>query len=103
MRGVPPAAPPTARAAPAVLVISQRPVAALVADDCIATWIQVSKTRPQGSPARQTAQSTSCNPSTRENSLTLWLTTVAPMASAWHAIQRSLAPIGVARRFKAVV
>ena len=30
----------------------------------------------------QTAQSTSCSPSTRQNSLTLWLTTVAPMASA---------------------
>jgi hypothetical protein len=50
----------------------------------------------------QTAQSTSCSPSTLQNSLTLWLTTVAPMASAWQAIQRSLAPIGVARRFRAV-
>jgi hypothetical protein len=50
----------------------------------------------------QMAQSTSCSLSTRLNSLTLWLTTVAPMASAWQAIQRSLAPIGVARRFRAV-
>ncbi len=30
----------------------------------------------------QTAQSSSCSPSTRLNALTLWLTTVAPMASA---------------------
>jgi len=30
----------------------------------------------------QPAQSTSCSPSTRLNSLTLWLTTVAPMARA---------------------
>ena len=50
----------------------------------------------------QMAQSTSCSPFTRLNSLTLWLTTVAPMASAWQAIQRSLAPMGVARRFRAV-
>lgn len=30
----------------------------------------------------QTAQSSSCSPSTRLNSLMLWLTTVAPIASA---------------------
>lgn len=52
--------------------------------------------------AVQSAQFTSWSPSMRVNSLTLWLTTVALIARAWQAIQRSLAPIGVPRRFKAV-
>ena len=50
----------------------------------------------------QAAQSTSCSPSILLNSPTLWLTKVAPMLRAWQAIQRLLARIGVARRFKAV-
>ena len=48
------------------------------------------------------AQSSRRNPSMRANSLTLWLTSVASSARAWQAIQRSLAPIGVPRRFQAV-
>lgn len=88
----------------ALLEGKDRALAAMaeVANDCAETPRCDGKGQHLGARWLQMAQSTSCSPFTRLNSLTLWLTTVAPMASAWQAIQRSLAPMGVARRFRAV-
>lgn len=45
--------------------------------------------------ATSEAQSSTLKPLTRANSRVLCVTSVAASASAWQAIQRSLAPIGV--------
>ena len=43
----------------------------------------------------ETAQSSILRPPMRLNSRVLWVTRVASSASAWHAIHKSLAPMGV--------
>lgn len=47
-------------------------------------------------------QSSTLSPSTRWNSRVLCVTSVAPSASAWQAIHRSFAPIGVPASFRRV-
>jgi len=59
--------------------------------------------RPSRRPlCDQAAQLSSDRPSTRSNSRRLFVTSVACSASAWQAIHRSLAPIGVPEAFRAV-